>query len=300
MKGTVALWLLLVSGVPGLGQTPDNILQNNGKPMRVASQCSETEIADLGLSCTVQEPCPIFLELSSFEAVGNKLFLAGNLHSATATLSSILLSSTDGGKTWVEPHPRIRYAGLEQIQFIDFETGWVGGEVLLSLPRDAFFLTTTDGGTTWRQRAIFEEGRVGAVEHFFFDSRSSGTLLIDRRGSGESGMRHERYDSMTGGDSWTLSQVSANPIPLKRAKAAGGNADWRLRADGQSKSHRLDKRSGEHWQTVASFLVHAGECKVEERVAPEAPPEDVQKAPAPSPGIFRLPPEPSKRRKPGL
>ena len=53
----------------------------------------------------------MFLELSNVEAAGNKIFLAGNLHTPTTTLYSILLATEDAGKTWIEPHPRIRFAG---------------------------------------------------------------------------------------------------------------------------------------------------------------------------------------------
>ena len=51
---------------------------------------------------------------------------------------SILLASEDNGKTWAEVYDRQRSTGLEQIQFFDFERGWIGGQQLLSLPRDPF------------------------------------------------------------------------------------------------------------------------------------------------------------------
>jgi photosystem II stability/assembly factor-like uncharacterized protein len=52
-------------------------------------------------------------------------------------------------------------AGLDRIQFIDFENGWVSGEVQHPLPRDPFLLATTDGGKTW-QRAPSSRSRSSA------------------------------------------------------------------------------------------------------------------------------------------
>ena len=86
-------------------QTP---LENTGKPMRVPFECTEADTQAASLSCSEEEPCPVFLELSSVEAAGNKIFLAGNLHTSTTTLYSVLLATEDGGKTWtraVSPHP---------------------------------------------------------------------------------------------------------------------------------------------------------------------------------------------------
>ena len=71
-------------------------------------QCSEEDIQSFGLGCTEEEPCPIYLELSAFETLGNQLFAVGNIHSAANTLYSIGLASADGGKTWREPFQRVR------------------------------------------------------------------------------------------------------------------------------------------------------------------------------------------------
>ena len=121
-------------------------LENIGKPMHIAFDCTEADMQTSGLACPEDEPCQVYLELANIEAAGNKLFLPGNLHTATTTMFSILLATEDAGKTWIEPHPRIRSAGLDQIQFIDFQNGWISGANLQSAPRDPFLLLTTDGG----------------------------------------------------------------------------------------------------------------------------------------------------------
>lgn len=225
--------------------------------MRVPFECTEADTQAAGLTCSEEEPCPVYLELANVEAAGNRIFLTGNLHTPTTTLYSILVATDDAGRTWNEPHPRIRFAGLDQIQFIDFQNGWVTGANLQSTPRDPFFLLTTDGGKTWRQRPIYDETRMAVIERFWFDSRDNGTLLIDARLENN---RHELYETMTGGESWSLKQASADPIKIPRARGPGASG-WRVRADAATHSYDLEKAEGERWHKVAGFLVNAGACK---------------------------------------
>jgi len=225
--------------------------------MRLPFECTEADTQAAGLSCSEEEPCPVYLELGSVEAVGNKLFLAGNLHTPTTTLYSVLLATEDPGKTWIEPHPRIRFGGLDQIQFVDFQNGWISGAILQSTPRDPFLLLTTDGGKTWHQRAIYDESRVAVIERFWFDSRENGTLLMDARLETN---RHELYETMTGGESWALKQASATPIRFPRNREPGASG-WRVRADATTRSYHLERAEAERWHNVASFLVNIGSCK---------------------------------------
>ena len=90
-------------------------LLNNGKPMIVDYHCGEEDIRLAGLTCTIDDPCPVFLELASVEALGNRIFVTGNIHSSSTTLDSVLLSSDDAGKTWREPFERMHLAGLDRI-----------------------------------------------------------------------------------------------------------------------------------------------------------------------------------------
>lgn len=225
--------------------------------MHIAFECTDADMQASGLACPEDEPCPVYLELASIEAVGNKLFLAGNLHTPTVTIYSVLLATEDGGHTWSEPHPRIRSAGLDQIQFIDFQNGWISGANLQGAPRDPFLLLTTDGGKTWHQRAIYEDSRLGVIERFWFDSPQNGTMLVDARL--ESNVR-ELYETRTGGESWSLKQASPDPIRFPKTKDAGV-AGWRIRADSSTKSYTIEKSEGQRWQKLASFLVHVGSCK---------------------------------------
>jgi photosystem II stability/assembly factor-like uncharacterized protein len=254
-------------------------LENTGKPMVVDFHCSEEDIQASGLSCAADDPCPMYLELTAVEAVGSRILVAGNLHSQSATLYSVLLASDDGAKTWREPYERIRAAVLDQIQFVDFENGWVSGAVMHPLPRDAFLLITADGGKTWRSQPVFEESRFGSIMQFWFNSRTNGSLIIDQGQPGGGG-RYELYETTNGGDTWTERSSSEQPAKLRQSSGAV-NDDWRLRADASSKAYQVEHRSGEKWSTVARFTVSVGLCKTPEHVAPpDAPPEPQEPPPS--------------------
>lgn len=238
---------LAFAGILG-AQTP---LANTGKPMRVIYECTAAETQAAGLGCSEQEPCPVYLELSNVDAVENRIFLTGNIHTPMVTLDSILLASDDGGKSWTEPQPRIRYAGLDQIQFVDADHGWISGANLQTAPRDAFFLITADGGKTWRRQAIFPDTRVAAVESFRFDSPVNGTVWIDA--TLDNGM-HEKYATHDGGETWKLEPGGEKEKP----HPASG---WRLRTDAATHSYVIEKSEENHWAKAASFLVNIASCK---------------------------------------
>ena len=256
-RPAVFFLLILSAAAQTAPEKAEAPLQNQGKPMRLPYECTAADSQSAGLSCSEDEPCPVYLELANVEAVGNRLFLTGNLHTHNATLYSVLLGSEDSGATWTEPQARILSSGLDQIQFFDFQNGWISGANLQSAPRDPFFLISTDGGKTWRKRDIFDESRVVAVERFWFTSPKEGMMLIDARLDNN---RRELYETRTGGESWALRQASLTPIhfPLNPDTSHSG---WRLRADAATHSYAVEKSQSEHWQKVASFLVDAGACK---------------------------------------
>lgn len=239
--------LLLVLAGALSAQTP---LENSGKPMRVVYECTAADTQAAGLGCSEEDPCPVYLELSNVEAVGGKIFVTGNIHTPMATLYSILLASEDGGNTWSEPHPRMHSSGLDQVQFLDFQNGWISGANLQGAPRDPFLLITTDGGKTWRERPIFNETRVASVENFWFDTPMNGTLLIDA--SLDNGM-HEWYATTDGGESWASQKGAAK---AKQRTPSG----WRVRTDTTTRSYVIEKLEN-RWQKVASFLVSMTTCK---------------------------------------
>ncbi len=221
-------------------------------PVKIEYKCTPEDVHAFGLSCTAEEPCQVFLEIAAVDAAGDKIFVAGNLHTASATLYSILLASSDSGATWTEPVARIPHASLDQIQLLGFDAGWVAGQLIHPLPRDPFLLITADGGNTWKQRAVVEDGRSGAIEQFVFENKTSGSLVI--RGGG----RWELYETQTGGDSWSPKEIKSTPIRLKQEKR---ELPLRVRADAAARMHRLERRTGDAWQTIVSFPIQIGLCR---------------------------------------
>ncbi len=219
--------------------------------------CTANDLEHFGLTCSAEHPCPVYADLNAVEAVGARLFVTGNFHTDKVTLYSLLFSSEDSGATWKEAYERVRTGSLDQIQFVDFQNGWISGGMLTTLPRDPFFLVTHDGGQTWRDRPVFDEGRIGTIAEFWFDSKSTGQLIIDHTRRPESGNRYELHESMTGGDTWLPKQLS--PKLMKLGKSRTGSSGWRLVADPKTKTTRVEVERGK-WEVVASFPIRVADC----------------------------------------
>ena len=250
-------------------------LENTGKPILVPFQCTDDDIQWAGLSCSTEEPCPVYLELTAVEAIGTKLFAAGNIHAQTITLYSVLLGSDDAGHAWREVYQRIRGAGLDRLQFADFENGWASGEALSPLPQDPFLLITSDGGKTWRQHAIFSEPRVGTVQQIWFASKKEGALIFDR-GAGTGSERYERFESNDAGETWNIKEARAQQIRLNYSASP---VLWRVQADGKTQSFRIEHQEGARWTPAASFAVNLGAC-VPAQFEPKPPPDISPEPPA--------------------
>jgi hypothetical protein len=244
---------------PAVAAPAGEILHNTGTPIRVPFSCSEDELRMAGLLCTGDDPCPIYLELSAVAPAGKKLFLAGDLHATSATLFTFLLGSDDGGATWKEPLQRIPGSALENIQFYDAEHGWASGETQYPLARDPFLLVSTDGGVSWRQQPVIEDGGPGSVQGFWFDSPQHGELIVDAGRSAHAD-RYISYESETGGDSWMVRGVSGQLPKIKHAPPAE-NPAYRIRADKGTDALRIEKRVGNNWESVASFSIEAARCR---------------------------------------
>lgn len=275
------------------------VLANAQAPIRPSVSCTVELVHQLDLRCSEDDPCSAFLEITDVETVGERILIAGNIHTSSATLQSLLMLSDDGGKTWTEAHARIPGGVLSSIQFLDFEAGWISGHVLHPDARDPFFLITTDGGKTWRKRTVYSEPKGGTIEQFRFDSRTSGKMAVDRGRSGEDGLRHELWESMTGGDSWSIRQVDARPIPFPGGDRTPVKA-LRIRADAPSKTFRIERQEGAQWRSLASFAVALGECKPQAPAVAEEedPPPEPPAAPVPSssPAKAKAPPSLNKKR----
>lgn len=231
------------------------------EPVKVAFTCKADDLIAAGLSCSDDDPCPVYLELSSISSQGNTLAITGDLHGRSMTLGSVLLTSTDNAATWKEPTARIPGAALEQIQLLDAQHGWAAGETQVPLARGPFFLITPDGGATWRQKPVTDEDSVGSVQRFWFDSADHGELIVD------AGKINVLYESKTGGDSWNIVSNTNQAPRLSRAPAAG-DADYRVGTDSRNHTYLIERHDGSKWTQLAAFLVQVASCG-----SPPPPPE---------------------------
>ena len=106
--------------------------------MLVPFRCTDEDIRAAGLTCSEQDPCPVYLELAAVESTGIRIFTAGNIHTANATLSTILLGTEDNGQTWREVHERVRGAGLDHFSLPMWNPGGPAASSLSPLPQDPF------------------------------------------------------------------------------------------------------------------------------------------------------------------
>ncbi len=243
----------------------------NPTPLRAPVSCRASELEPSGIVCSADEPCRMFLELTAVEALGPKVLTVGNVHTSTATVSSIALLSDDAGTTWREPTARIPGAGFEAIQFLSEQQIWIAVQPQSQFPHDPYLLASGDGGQTWdAQRLWSEEGRLGVWQQFYFDSRDHGLALVDRSSAG-----FELYESMNGGASWSLKEVSSRAITPKWPPRRP--PEWRLREDARLRTYEVERRAGNAWQRMANFRVEIGICKEPEPPAaadPQPPAEN--------------------------
>ena len=237
--------LLLATLVPLLAQPP----------VHVDYTCPPEDIESFGLTCSEDQPCRIFFEVSAVDSIGSSIFVAGDIHTATTTLYGVLLSTEDGGASWTESISRLRATAFEQFQVIN-DRGWLSGQRVEPLPKEPFLMLTTDSGKSWRQRPLFEETRFGSITEFWFTSPQSGELIFDD--SVGKSTNQELYVTMTGGENWEIKQKSIKPLHLAAARL---NANWKVTAAPGSTTYLIEHIVNGQKQTVARFLIHIGDCK---------------------------------------
>ncbi len=231
-----------------------------GEPLAVELQCAWDHFRRAATVCSEAMPCELYLELTAVEQGAERVFLIGNLHTSAATVSSILLASEDEGMSWYEPHPRLA-AGFESVQFVEDEYGWIAGqESRLDGSSRPFLLRTGNGGVRWRRYDIWaDEDRSGAILEFYFDTEKHGLLSIDLPTPEIDS--YELYESMNGGLSWGIREISDRQAKLKNIPLVRRRLDWRLGEDGEKAAYVVERRRGEEWNAQAEFSVRVGTCR---------------------------------------
>jgi hypothetical protein len=234
-----------------------------GAPLPIPYTCEDDDMDWAGLTC-LDEPCPIYIDLTHAASQGKSILITGNFHASAATMYSLFLRSEDGGRTWREPFERIRGAELEDIQVYDGHIAWIDGLTQQPVAKDPFFLVTEDGGATWNRVPLFEADAEGSIVQFVFDSRDHGLALVDRGGGA---LRYETYETQTGGHSWTMRDKSGKMTKLKGTP----ESEWRIRPE--SRDFRLEHLENSIWSPFASFAVRVADCRRKPMERTEPPPQ---------------------------
>jgi hypothetical protein len=240
-----------------------------GKPLKLPLQCRAEAFLRAGLVCSVQSPCDLLLELVEVNNIGDRVLVIGNIHTPSATIASVLLRSEDSGKTWTEAFDRVDAASLEMIQ-IEGDNGWVGGQqTTQDHASNPFLLVTGDAGMNWVRRPIWsgDEARHGAVLEIYFDEPQHGFVIIDRQTT--EGDTYEFYESMNGGLSWSIRQISGEmPTIRRRVVAAEPEKVWRLNENKSTAAYEIEKLVDGEWTKMAAFAGDLGACQTVEAEKP--------------------------------
>src|ERR1035437_10079052 len=107
---TVFLTVLAAAAAWAQEQPPANpappLLENSGKPMLLPFRCTEDDVQWAGLSCSADEPCPVYLELAAVESTAGRVFAAGHIHALDVSLYSLSPArEPSGGPFPLHPAP---------------------------------------------------------------------------------------------------------------------------------------------------------------------------------------------------
>lgn len=148
----------------------------------------------------------------------------GNVFDDINSLTSRILSTSDGGKSWQEQYFG-KAVALERIRFINEQEGWiVGAKLPRSVGYEGFILHTTDGGRHWadvspKVRAD-ELGNTSAVVNLLATEPSKALILKFSR---------IFYSTEDGGHTWHRAASLPEEPPqalLDEITLAGNNRMW--------------------------------------------------------------------------
>ncbi|MDA1313172.1 MAG: hypothetical protein O2968_07545 [Acidobacteria bacterium] len=264
----LTVWLLCATlaafGQSATEEASQPKLTFRGEPVVLPLECQEEHLLRAGLVCNDVTPCTLVLELVAIGGLGDRIFVMGNVHASTGTVSSVLLASEDGGTTWTEPIERISGGSLEIFRSVGSGSGWIGGQQWEAdsspIP---FLLATRNGGDRWSRRDVWEQDdRNGIVLGLDFETESHGYLVIERTNTDADPF--ELYETRTAGSSWGIRELSSEEpeIPFEVVQAAESR---RLRGDSSNGAYWIEEKQGDDWKPLAAFAPHVGTCNNMER-----------------------------------
>ena len=162
------------------------------------------EYFDGGDVPTVLAVSPQFI----YELSEKTVFLAGSMELGNDYFS-VILRSTDGGRSWAEVACPVRGSRVDQIQFIDDRIGWARIGWSVEGSGEQVLYKTTDGGKHWRNLGVLP-GETPCLSAAFisFSDKKNGLYLIEDCNSPEI---YKLYQTNDGGSKWTLLLTVGEP-----------------------------------------------------------------------------------------
>ena len=232
----------------------------DGNPIVLPLDCSYEHFNQAGITCSETLPCELLLELIAIENAGESIFTVGNVHTASATVASVLLMSEDAGKTWREPIGRYSGGTFEDVQFVGQNHGWVvGHQRELDSSTKPLLLSTYDAGKYWQRYQISKDGdHTGTILEFHFDTETHGFMIIDRGISTTDPF--ELHESMNGGKSWLIRQITSHKPKLRNRPVASQSSNWQIRSDVGTGNYIIEHRHKDVWSIKSRFAFGLGAC----------------------------------------
>ncbi len=234
-----------------------------GAEIRLPSDCRIERLEYAGMICTQDQPCRLLLDFTAIDAAGDFVVLAGEIHTAEATLESVVLTSSDAGESWTEAAERVAAAGIEAVEIVEGVHVWAAGQQGdTATVEKPFTLYSDDAGETWSLRKLgtYDEPVRGVVLEFRFDAPQHGYMVLEKLTS--TGDPFELRETFNGGRSWGIRQITAD-----RPKIPGGRflkpAEelWRFREE--SGDWVIERRSDAEpggWSIATRFAVELEAC----------------------------------------
>ncbi|MGB0430952.1 MAG: WD40/YVTN/BNR-like repeat-containing protein [Bacteroidia bacterium] len=254
---TLTLFLLLLPGTNALAQWNDLAPINNGAFHKIDFVSEETGFALAALNRSNTAVFSTNNGGASWDSIGIDWLSGKNftiqdidfvdentgfvtVRIATSELTSIVLKTTDGGKSWssVGPSGIPVGMGFSGVQFVDDKTGWVGvGNGLYS---------TTDGGDTWHMDTLAR-----------FHSINDVCLFNNKRGiavawDGTFFYKGILYITDDAGANWDTITFERNYTTIKRAQYLDSTTIFALAQTHWEKGQRIFKTydHGKSWDTL--------------------------------------------------
>ncbi len=162
-----------------------------------------------------------------------------------------IFKTTDGGTNWQLIHTV--GALTVSMDFIDENTGWVGGD-------GSTLLKTTDGGSSWVPQVIPTSNSLSQIASVSFFDSMHGTLLMK-------GTQAEIWGTADGGATWELQHILGNVFSAA-VFMSGTDSAW-FAGDGVLSSQSITQELGLDSQSL--FLSSASSSGIVLKFDPNAP-----------------------------